>query len=468
MSRPCVLGLDLGTSGVKAVLVATDGSILARAERGYPVDSPRAGWAETDPARWEAAAREAVASVLASVDADVVAVGLDGQMHGTVLIDHTGMPVRPAVLWPDGRAAGELSAWQELARMRLRALANPVVPGMTGPVLAWLSRHEPEVVARAERVLLPKDWLRTRLVPDAWVTDHSDASATLLWDLERDEWSSDVLGAAGIRPDLLPEVVSSDAVVGTLGPDEAQSWGLPVGIPVIAGCADAAATLVGSRSAPGRLVVTVGSGAQVVLPGVTPSFDGPVTHHTYRTAAGGAYAMVAVMNAGIALTRVVELLAATWDELYRDYDRDRPIPGFVPFLSGERLPTPVEAGSGRWYGIGLETERRDLFAAALEGLCFTIRRAVDSMPQVTDSAIDVAGGGTRSTVFAQLLADVLGRELRRVDMQDATATGAAMLAFEAAGLDVPPVSPPRGLAVRPHDAGPLAERYARFLVEVDR
>lgn len=468
MSRRCVLGLDLGTSGVKAVLVATDGSVLARADRGYAVASPHPRWAETDPAQWEAAARDAVASVLADVDADVVAIGLDGQMHGTVLVDASGEPVRPAVLWPDGRAGDELARWQALAPERLRALANPLAPGMTGPVLAWLTRHEPDVVARAHRVLLPKDWLRTRLVPGALVTDHSDASATLLWDLERDEWSRDVLAATGIRADLLPEVVPSDEVVGTLDATEAAAWGLPVGIPVVAGCADAAATLVGSSSAPGRLVVTVGSGAQVVLPGITPTFDGPITHHTYRAATGGAYAMVAVMNAGIALTRVVSLLGGSWDDLYHDYDRQRPVPGFVPFLSGERLPTAAAPNSGRWFGLGLETERADLFAAALEGLCFTIRRGVESMPELADTAIDVAGGGTRSPVFAQLLADVLGRELCRVDLEDATAVGAALLAFRGAGLDLPEPPPRRGVGVRPGDSGPLEQRYARFLDEVDR
>uniref|UniRef100_UPI0028A692CC FGGY-family carbohydrate kinase n=1 Tax=Aeromicrobium sp. TaxID=1871063 RepID=UPI0028A692CC len=233
------------------------------------------------------------------------------------------------------------------------------------------------------------------------------------------------------------------------------------------GCADAAATLVGSASTPGRLVVTVGSGAQVVLPGVVPRFEGPITHHTYRSADGGAYAMLAVMNAGIALTRVVELLGGGWDDLYRDYDRSRPIPGFVPFLSGERLPTVAPAGSGRWFGIGLETQRGDLFAAALEGLCFTIRRGVESIPAVDDPVIDVAGGGTRSPVLVQLLADVLGRRLRRIDLEDATAVGAALLGFGAAGLALPVASALTGAIVEPGDPGPLSERHARFLSEVD-
>lgn len=468
MTRPAVLGLDLGTSGIKAVLVGADGTVLARADRGYGLASPRPGWAETDPAQWEAAARDAVAAVVSAADAEVVAIGLDGQMHGTVLVDPAGEPVRPAVLWPDGRAAGELSAWEGLSPDRRRALANPVVPGMTGPVLAWLARHEPEAVARAGRLLLPKDWLRSRLVPGSFVTDPSDASATLLWDLEHDGWSEAVLAATAIPRRLLPEVVPSDSVVGHVPADVATSWGVPAGVPVVAGCADAAATLVGSDAAPGRLVVTVGSGAQVVLPGIEPRFDVPLSHHTYRAADGGAYAMLAVMNAGIALSRVVDLLGGTWEDLYREYDRTRSIPGFVPFLSGERLPTAAPAGSGQWFGLGLETQRADLFASALEGLCFTIRRGVESIPPVSDPIIDVAGGGTRSPVFVQLLADVLGRRLRRIDLEDATGVGAALLGFDAAGVSRPEASARTGEVVEPSEAGPLEQRYARFAAEVSR
>lgn len=464
----CVLGLDLGTSGIKVVLVDAGGQVIARAERAYGVSSPHPGWAETDPARWEDAARAGVAEVLAVVDADVRAVGIDGQMHGTVLIDRDGQPVRPAVLWPDARAGAQLDAWTRLSPRRRRALANPVTPGMTGPVVAWLVEHEPDVVAQAHRVLLPKDWLRSRLVPGSFVTDPSDASASLLWDLEREDWSHEVIEAARIPARLLPDVEPSDATVGTLSAPVAADWGLPVGIPVVVGCADAAATLAGSRARPGRLVVTIGSGAQAVLPGVQPRFDGPVVHHTYRSAQGGAYAMVAVMNAGIALTRVLSLLGGTWDDLYRPYDRTRRVPTFLPFLAGERLPTAMPSGSGAWSGLGIETERSDLFAAVLEGLCFTIRRAVEAMPDVVDDVIDAAGGGLRSEVFTQTLTDVLGRPLQLVDLADATAVGAALLAFEAAHLALPSEPARAGRVFVPADRGPLADRYARFLAEASR
>lgn len=458
MTVCAALGIDLGTSGVKVVVVDDAGTVLARAARTYPVTSPRQGWAETAPADWERATREAVAEVLETTGAMVGAVGVDGQMHGSVLVDEVGAPVRDAVLWPDSRAQEELALWRDLDPGQRGALANPLTAGMTGPVLAWLRRHEPEALDRTTRVLLPKDWLRTRLVPEAPVTDASDASATLLYDVVGDRWDVDLAARIGIEPDMLPTVVGSGDAVGTLDAATASSWGLPAGVPVAAGCADVAATLLGSGAPEGRLLLTVGTGGQVVLPGVVPRPADPATFHTYR-AAEGHYAMAAVMNAGLALERVVDMLGAPWEELYAAYDRDRALPVFVPFLAGERLPTPTLPGGG-WSGVTLATSRADLLAAALEGVAFGIRRAIEWLPRGEDT-VDLAGGGSRSPVLTQLLADVLDRPLRRVHHPDASAVGAARLGFRAAGQDLV-VPPEGGELVEPAPSGALAERYLRF------
>lgn len=464
--RPrAALGIDLGTSGVKVVLVDQRGDALGRATRTYAVDAPRPGWAETDPRAWEAATRDAVAEVLAGADVELVGIGVDGQMHGTVLVDATGEPLRPAVLWPDSRATEQLTAWRGLPQERRAALANPLVPGMTGPVLAWLAEHEPEPEpgpeTRAYRVLLPKDWLRTRLVPDALVTDPTDASATLLWDVTADAWDVEVAGRVGVDAALLPAVVAPGTTVGTTR----GAWGLPSGVPVAAGCADAAATLLGIGVTHGRLLLTVGTGAQAVLPGVEPQPTDPPTFHTYR-AVDGWYAMAAVLNAGLALDRVVGLLGAEWDELYAAYDRGRDLPVFVPTLAGERLPRPVDPGGG-WSGITLGTTRADLMAAALEGVAFGIMRAVEQLPAADEDLVDVAGGGTRNPVLVQLLADVLGRPLRPVHHPDATALGAARLGFRAAGVDLDVPAPTTQPLVEPHPSAALEERWERFVERVD-
>lgn len=471
MSRTCALGLDLGTSGIKAVLVAEDGSALAEASQSYKVSSPHPGWAETDPGEWERAAHSVVTSLLATVaDADLVGVGIDGQMHGAVLVDEHAQPVRPAVLWPDSRAATELPRWRELPTATLEALANPLAPGMAGPVLGWLGRHEPETMAVARRLLSPKDWLRTRLVSHSVVTDPSDASATLLWSVALDDWDRELCSEVGIDPDLLAPLRPSAAVAGTIGAN-ASSWGLPGDLPVSVGCADAAATLLGTPAVAGRYTFTVGTGAQVVLADVVASAEGPIRFHTYRQADEGYYAMAALMNAGLVLTRVVRLLDATWDELYRPYDGSRALPGFLPFWSGERLPVALAGSVGSWYDLGLETERVDLIAAALEGVAFAVRRVLEPFPAAVDEVIDITGGGSRHPVFVQLLADVLGRPLRQVLRPDATAIGAGLLAWWAAGRPASVAPGPAGGLVEPRGSNvtePLVQRYQRFLTQCDQ
>jgi xylulokinase len=204
--REASLGIDLGTSSVKVALVDAGGMVLAVAARSFAVRSPRRGWAETPPDQWAAAARSAVAEVLSTCpDVQVVAVGIDGQMHGVVLV-RGAMPVRDAILWPDSRADSELALWRSVPREVAATLANPLTAGMAGPVLAWLARHEPESVAAADTMVAPKDWLRMQLVPGEPVTDPSDASATLLWDVVAREWSAPVVAAAGIEARLLPRV----------------------------------------------------------------------------------------------------------------------------------------------------------------------------------------------------------------------------------------------------------------------
>jgi FGGY family of carbohydrate kinases, N-terminal domain len=255
VTGPALLGMDLGTSGAKAVLLGADGRLLAEAEAGYPVDSPHPGWAETDPPAWWRAVATAVRAARDRAGGvDVAAVGVDGQMHGLVLTDAAGRPLRPALLWADARAVEETAAWRRLPEPRRAALANPIVPGMTGPLLRWVARHEPRTYQRARWALLAKDWIRHRLTGTA-ATDPSDASATLLWDLPADRWAHDVAAEVGVEAELLPPVVASAALAGTLRPDAAKALGLRAGIPVAAGAAD-----------PAEVQLSVGTGGQIVRP----------------------------------------------------------------------------------------------------------------------------------------------------------------------------------------------------------
>src|SRR5918997_4501019 len=237
-----LLGLDLGTSSVKALLMAEDGDILGEGSASYAVRAPRPGWAESTPEDWWAAALEATGAAVGRRGTEVTALGLSGQMHGVVLVDEIGLPLRPAVTWADARPGAELAAYRRLDRDLDRRLANPSAVGMAGPSLLWLRDHEPDAYTSARWALQPKDWLRMRLTGEA-ATEPSDASATLLYDLRSDGWAYRVVEALGLRPDLLPPLVASADVAGTLTRDAAGHLGLRAGLPVAAGAGETPAAL---------------------------------------------------------------------------------------------------------------------------------------------------------------------------------------------------------------------------------
>ena len=308
MPDDVLLGADLGTSGLKLVALDPSGQVVAETERGYPVDRPAPDRAETDVATWRHAFDEALAAVApALAGSRVRALGIAGQMHGAVLVDDAGRALRPALLWADSRASAELDLWRALPDADRAALANPLVPGMTGPLLAWLARHEPRTLARAAAVLLPKDALRATLLPGPAVTDRSDASATLLWDVTTDDWSLPAVAAAGVDAGLLPDVRPSDEVVGTAA--------LPVGaVPVVTGGADTPAALLAAGSPLAQ--VNLGTGAQLLRPGWAPRPAADPVVHGYADVSGGWYAMAALQNGGSAWEWVCGVLGMSWPELF--------------------------------------------------------------------------------------------------------------------------------------------------------
>jgi xylulokinase len=446
-----LLGADLGTSGLKVLALDEDGTALAEAERGYEPDRPQPGWAESDVGTWRSAFEDVLAELAPAVDGRRVrALGLAGQMHGAVLVDARGAALRPALLWPDGRAVGELERWRALAAADRAALANPLVPGMTGPMLAWLARHEPATLARAASVLLPKDALRAALVPGAGaaVTDRSDASATLLWDVPGDRWSIAAAAAAGIPPELLPELRPGSDVVGTTTGD----------LPVVVGGADTPLALLAAGSRVG-LHVNLGTGVQVLRPGSEPRpVDDPVVH-CYADTDAGWYAMAALQNGGSAWSWVRGVLGLTWRELF---DAAATVPAgaggvvFRPFLTGERGGVAGPAERGGWSGLHPGTTRADLARAAVEGVAFAVGAAVELLDAPGGEAVVLSGGGARSGVVRQLIADVLGRPVRHVPLRSASAVGAAVLAGRGVGIDVVP----RRETAPPIDPQPSAELRA--------
>ncbi|GER82868.1 MAG: xylulose kinase [Thermogemmatispora sp.] len=478
-----LLGIDLGTSAVKAVILDLEGRLLGEGRAEYALLTRRPGWAESIPADWWRATRLAVREARERApQCQIAGVGLAGQMHGVVMVAADGQPTRAAMLWPDRRAEKVLARFRALPGALRQRLANPLVPGMAGPLLCWLAEHEPACYARSARALLPKDWLRLRLtarrstteVTSSLVTEASDASATLLYDLPADRWAEEVIAALGLRFDLLPPLLSSAAQAGTLSSEAAAALELPSGLPVATGAADVAAALLGAGVlAPGTLLLSLGTGAQLVLLCEEPQPDPTLRTHLYRAADGRHwYRMAAVQNAGLVLDWLRRQLHAEWSEVYASLEQVPPgAEGltFLPTLTPER-PHYNGPQTGAFVGLRLEHSRAHLLRAALEGVACGIRLALERLPGAGEvGSLLVAGGGSLHPAWRQLLADLLGRPLLSLEAAETTARGAALLGGLAAGVwsegqELARLAPARSVVTTPGEQqARCAALYARYL-----
>lgn len=435
-----LLGIDLGTSSVKALLLDTHGTIVSEASCAYAVKAPQPGWAETNPEQWWNAVAIAVKKAVKN-PADVQAIALSGQMHGVVLTDAAGTPLRPAILWADTRSSEMLREYDALDSNIRSKLANPIAVGMAGASLLWLRQYEPETYAKARWVLQPKDWLRLRLTGKV-AAEPSDASGTLLYDVVSDCWALDVIAALKLRSDWLPELLpSSSSIAGNLIPEAAAHLGLIVNIPVIAGASDTAAAALGNGLIEsGKVQLTVGSAAQIITPRSQPIVDPHGRTHLYRAALPHQwYTLAAIQNAGLALEWVKGVLGYTWEQVYAEAFVVSPgCEGltFLPYLTGDRTPHLDPHARGAWVGLGLHHTRAHLMRAALEGVAFSLKQGLEAITAtgVTVSQLRLAGGGTLEPVWQQLLADVLQVPLYTTTVAAASARGAAILAGMGIGV----------------------------------
>jgi xylulokinase len=428
------LGLDLGTRSLKALVLDVDGSIVGTGAAEYPMTTPQPGWAESDPKSWWEAAGAAVHEAAGPHAPEIAAVGVCGQMHGVVLSDDAGHPLRPAILWADGRSRRQLEAYNALSAERRRRLANPPATGMAGPTLLWLRDNERQLYRQAHSALQPKDWLRLRLIHEA-ATEPTDASATLLYDLTTDYWAKDIIDELDLRIDFLAPIRESVEICGVVAAPAAAHLGIRPNLPVVGGAADtAAAALAGGLLDPGPVQLTIGSGAQVVAPRDRLAIDSTGRTHLYRAAAPDRwYVMAAMQNAGIALEWVRTTLGATWDEVYAEAFGVPPgAEGliFLPYLTGERTPYFDPLARGAWVGLRLSHSRGHLLRAALEGVAFAVRQGLEALlaTGVAATELRLAGGGTFDARWRQLLADVLEQPLLATATTAASALGAALLA----------------------------------------
>ncbi|KVO82883.1 carbohydrate kinase [Burkholderia ubonensis] len=466
-----LLGIDLGTGSVKLVTLDPDGVERAVASEPYALSSPQPGWAEIAPQAWWDALVRAAARLPADERAQVAAIGFSGQMHGVVLIDAAGRAVRPALLWPDTRAARLAAAadWPDAP--------NPVAPGMAGPLLRWVAASEPAALRAARWVVQPKDWLRIALGGDV-AADPSDACATALATPDG-AWDAARLDALGLPRALFAPVRASTAPCGGLAAQAAAALGLPPGVPLATGAADTACAALGSGLvADGDALLTTGSGGQiVVLADRLPAARRGL--HRYRAAAGGGYyTMAAMQNVGLALEAVRGWLGyASWPAAYDDAFAQPASErlSFLPYLSGERSPWMNPDARGGWLGLGLGDTRGAMMRAAFEGVAFALRAGLDAIraegaegaERHAVASLRLAGGGSVDPRWRQLLADALGASLDAVDCPNAATRGAALLAGVAIGHwredALRALAPAASPVAAPCGDRALANRHARFV-----
>jgi xylulokinase len=433
-----LIGLDVGTTGVKAIAISPTGEVLAEVARGYGLSTPRPGWAEQDPALWWTAAESALHE-LAS-DRDVAAIGFSGQMHGLVALDAAGEVIRPAILWNDQRTAAECAEIEErLGLERLIALTgNRALPGFTAPKLLWLRNHEPGSYARIARILLPKDYVRLRLTGE-WAIDASDASGTLLLDVASRDWSDEVLSRLEVPVEWLPPVLESPSQAGAAG----ASNGLLRGTPVAAGAGDQPAAAVGvGVTAPGTLSVVLGTSGVVLAALPAYAHDREARVHAFCHAVPGTWqAMGVMLSAAGSLQWLHDVVApdATFDRLVEEAEAwPAGVEGllFAPYLAGERTPHADPDARGAFVGLHMRHDRGALVRAVLEGVAFGLR---DSLELLRALGVDarvarVSGGGARSSLWRRIVASVLNMPLESAVSSQGSAYGAALLGGVAAGV----------------------------------
>ena len=442
-----VLGLDVSTTATKAILVDQAGEVASVGSATYGYEVPRPLWSEQDPQLWwdgaQAAIREALSR--AGIDgADVAAVGLAGQMHGAVLLDDADQPLRPAILWNDQRTAAECDEIRRRVGVAhlIQVTGNDALTGFTAPKLLWVRRHEPDIWRRIAHVGLPKDFVRHRLTGDHAV-DRADGAGTLLFDIAARDWSAEVLAALELDSRWLPRIAEGTEVTGVVTAAAARATGLAPRTPVVGGGGDQAANGVGVGAVdPGVVALSLGTSGVVFAATDRPLVEPEGRVHAFCHAVPERWHLMSVMlSAAGSLRWFRDALApgAAYDAL--DAEAASVPAGsdglrFLPYLTGERSPHPDPLARGAFVGLTISHERRHLTRSVLEGVAFGLRDGLDQIVATGVPAPDTiraSGGGIASTVWRQILADVLGAEIATVSTTEGAAFGAAMLAAVGAG-----------------------------------
>ena len=448
MTTPVTIGIDIGTSGAKGIAIDADGRVHARAAAEYPLLTPKPGWTEQRPEDWWQAVVGILRRITDTADLEVVGLGLSGQMHGAVFVDGQGAPIRPALLWNDGRsgAAGQ-ELERRLGRERVIALTgNRASAAFQATKVLWLKANEPDAFARIAHVLLPKDFIRTRLT-GTLATDPADASGTLFLDLATRRYSEEMLRAVEVPAGWLPEVFESPEVAGRIAAEAASLTGLPEGTPVVAGGGDNACAAIGAGvAAPGLGACSIGTSGTVFVQADRPVHDPHGALNSFCAAVpGGWHLMGVILSAAGALRWFKDTLAATEATALGSFELDvftalldqaMAVPAgadgltFLPYLSGERSPHMDPDARGAWIGLSLAHGRGHLTRALIEGVGFAMADCVVRMRAqgIEPERLALVGGGARHAGWRRLLAAQMRTPLLVLGAEEGPALGAAILA----------------------------------------
>jgi xylulokinase len=442
------LGIDSSTTATKALLIDEGGRVAGVAASAYKFETPRPLWSEQHPDLWWNGTVESIRKVLADTGInsnEVKGVGLTGQMHGLTLLDEAGQVLRPAILWNDQRTGDQCNAIRaRLGKERLiQITGNDALTGFTAPKILWVRDHEPEVFARVKHILLPKDYVRFKL-SDSYATDRAGAAGTLLMAVRDRDWSSEVLDALEIPADWLPQTHEGPQITGEISATAAQVTGLKKGTPIVGGGGDQAAQAVGVGAVlPGIVALTLGTSGVIFASSAEPFIEPEGRLHAFCHAVPGRWHLMGVMlSAAGSLQWYRDTLAPGLDfETLLGPAADVP-PGsegllYLPYLTGERTPHPDPLARGAFVGLTVRHTQAHLTRAVLEGVAFGLQDSFILIRVAGLGAIEqvrISGGGARSALWRQILADVLNVELATVTSTEGAAYGAALLAGVGAGF----------------------------------
>ena len=426
------VGIDLGTSSVKTLLLSGDGEVVSSVTKEYPLYFPHSGWSEQNPEDWYNQTVACLKELLKDIDTKSVrSFSFSGQMHGLVMLDEKDKVIRPALLWNDSRSQAQTDKLNENKDFLLDNTANIAFAGFTLPKLLWVKENESDNYAKISKVMLPKDYV-AYMLSGSFCTDVSDASGTLYFDVENRCWSKNILSANGIKEEWLPKVLESDGCAGTLKADLAEELGLGE-VKIIIGAGDNAAAAIGTGTVKdGDCNISLGTSGTIFTVSDKFSLDRSSAIHSFCSASRNYHQMACMLSAAVCCNWWVEkILRDSYDSVNEKANAlgENEVM-FLPYLMGERSPLNDTDVRGMFYGMSLDTDKDDMSLAVLEGVAFALRHNIDIIRNmgIDIKKSNVCGGGTKNKLWLKIIANVLGIELQIPENQEGASLGAALLA----------------------------------------